>query len=155
IDNLGTVSSADETRILSQLVKQSGNLVDSLQNERAAAVMTLAADDDQQRTAPKAAYADANKAVDDATAKYNEQRIALVDVDATMRDLLERIDGGITSLAAVRSQVTDLKIKISDVAPRYQVLIQQLLDIRDRAAQIAGSGELGDGLRAAASVAKE
>jgi signal transduction histidine kinase len=155
IDNLGTVSSADETRILSQLVKQSGALVDALQNERAAAVMTLAGDDDQQRTAPKAAFADANKAVDDATVKYNEQRIALVDVDTAMRDLLERIDGGLTSLAAVRSQVTELKIKISDVAPRYQVLIQQLLDIRDRAAQIAGSGELGDGLRAAASVARE
>jgi signal transduction histidine kinase len=155
IDNLATVSGADETRILSQLVKQSGTLVDALQNERAAAVMLLAADDDKQRTAPKAQFADANKIVDDATTKYNEQRIALVDIDPAMRDLLERIDGGLTSLAAVRSQVNELKIKISDAAPRYQVLIQQLLDIRDRAAQIAGSGELGDGLRAAASVARQ
>jgi signal transduction histidine kinase len=154
LDNLDTVANADDTRILSQLVKESGTLVDSLQNERAFAVQTLAGNDDAARQAPKTAFGDASKAVDGAAELYRQQRIALIDIDPAMRDLLERIDTGLTGLTSVRSQVTDLKIKISDVSTRYQVLIQQLLDIRDRAAQIAGSGELGDGLRAAAAVAR-
>lgn len=155
LDNLDTVANADDTRILSQLVKESGTLVDGLQNERAAAVMTLAGDDEAARAVPKAAFADASKAVDQAARLYQLQRNSLIDVDPAMRTLLERIDGGLTSLSTVRSQVTELKIKISDVSPRYQVLIQQLLDIRDRAAQIAGSGSLGDGLRAATAIARE
>jgi signal transduction histidine kinase len=49
--------------------------------------------------------------------------------------------------------VKDRKMPQSDAAIRYQVLIDNLLQIRDRAAQIAGSGELGDGLRAASAIA--
>ena len=80
LDNLDTVSNADTTRVLSQLVKESGTLVDSLQNERAAAVMLLAADDRAARQAPlKTAFAEANKTVDDAGRPYAQQRGALVE----------------------------------------------------------------------------
>lgn len=153
VDNLDTYTGADRIRVLSQLVKESGTLVDALQNERASAIMALAADNEEDRKVPKAAFEESGRTVDAAALAYNQQRGALKDADPGMRDLLTRIDSGLTSLQQVRSQVGELNIKISDVSPRYQVLIRQLLDIRDRAAQIAGSGELGDGLRSAAAVA--
>jgi signal transduction histidine kinase len=154
MDNLDTVTSSDRTRVLSVLVKESGTLVDGLQNERAAAVMTLAADTDEARLAPKTALEESGKAVDAAAMAYNQQRLALRDADSAMRDLLTRIDNGLTSLSTLRTQVNERQIKISDVSASYQVLIADLLDIRDRAAQIAGSGDLGDSLRSAAAIAR-
>ena len=153
LDNLDTVSNADTTRVLSQLVKESGTLVDSLQNERASAVMLLAQDAESGQAPLKASFADANKTVDEAGRSYSLQRGALQEVDTGMSDLLQRIDGGLNGLTTVRSQVNERKITISDLGNRYQVLITQLLEIRERAAQIAGSSELGDGLRTAAAVA--
>lgn len=148
LDNLDTATSADRTRILSVLVKESGALVDDLQNERAAAVMLLGGPNN-----PPASYENAGKLVDEAKRPYSQQRGALVDIDAGLQGLLQQIDSGLSSLPAVREQVKERKVKQSDVAMRYQVLINSLLDIRDRAAQIAGGGELGDGLRSAASLA--
>ena len=153
LDNLDTVSNADTTRVLSQLVKDSGTLVDGLQNERAGAVMLLAEDNEAAQAPLKTTFADANKTVDDAGRGYALQRGALQGVDTGMSDLLQRIDGGLNGLTTVRSQVSERKISISDLGNRYQVLITQLLEIRERAAQIAGSTDLGDGLRAAAAVA--
>ncbi|WP_425455260.1 sensor histidine kinase, partial [Allorhizocola rhizosphaerae] len=154
LDNLDTVTNADRTRVLSQLVKESGTLVDHLQNERAAAVMYLAADNPDLRKGPQTAFAEANKLVDDARQLYTLRRNALLDLDADMRDLLRRIDDGLGGLTGVRSQVIDTKISIADVSTRYHVLVAELLEIREHAAQIAGSTELGDGLRAAAAVAQ-
>ncbi|GAA1605272.1 nitrate- and nitrite sensing domain-containing protein [Catellatospora bangladeshensis] len=148
LDNLDTATSADRTRILSVLVKESGALVDDLQNERAAAVMLLGAPN-----TPAASYEVAGKLVDEAKRPYSQQRGALVDADDSLRDLLEQIDTSLASLPSVREQVKDKKIRQSDAAIRYQVLIDNLLQIRDRAAQIAGSGDLGDGLRAASAIA--
>ncbi|MEV4413009.1 nitrate- and nitrite sensing domain-containing protein [Catellatospora sp. NPDC049609] len=148
LDNLDTATGADRTRILSVLVKESGALVDDLQNERAAAVMLLGTPN-----TPPASYEVAGKLVDEARRPYAQQRGALVDADSGLRDLLEQIDTSLASLPSVREQVKDKKIRQSDAAIRYQVLIDNLLQIRDRAAQIAGSGELGDGLRAASAIA--
>lgn len=148
LDNLDTATGADRTRILSVLVKESGALVDDLQNERAAAVMLLGTNN-----TPPASYENAGKLVDEAKKPYAQQRGALVDVDDSLRDLLVQIDSGLSSLPSVREQVKDRKIKQSDAAMRYQVIIDYLLQIRDSAAQIAGGGELGDGLRAASAIA--
>ncbi|WP_026209187.1 sensor histidine kinase [Catelliglobosispora koreensis] len=153
VDNLDTYTGADRIRVLSQLVKESGTLVDALQNERAGAVQTLAADNEDQRKAPRAAFEEAGRAVDAAALEYTQQRNALRDADPGMRDLLTRIDNSLSRLQTVRQQVGELKVKLSDVSPPYQVLIRDLLEIRDRAAQSAGSGDLGDGLRAAAAIA--
>ncbi|MEU8006573.1 nitrate- and nitrite sensing domain-containing protein [Catellatospora sp. NPDC049111] len=148
LGNLDTATGADRTRILSVLVKESGALVDNLQNERAAGVMVLGA-----TSIPPASYENAGKLVDEAKKPYAQQRGALVDVDDSLRDLLVQIDAGLSSLPSVREQVKDRKIKQSDAAMRYQVIIDYLLQIRDKAAQIAGGGELGDGLRAASAIA--
>lgn len=148
LGNLDTATGADRTRILSVLVKESGALVDDLQNERAAAVMLLGA-----TNTPPASYENAGKLVDEAKKPYAQQRGALVDVDDNLRDLLVQIDSGLSSLPSVREQVKERKIKQSDAAMRYQVIIDYLLQIRDSAAQIAGGGELGDGLRAASAIA--
>nr|WP_239167910.1 sensor histidine kinase [Catellatospora coxensis] len=130
------------------LVKESGALVDNLQNERAAGVMLLGT-----TTVPPASYENSGKLVDEAKKPYSQQRGALVDVDDNLRDLLVQIDAGLSSLPSVREQVKERKIKQSDAAMRYQVIIDYLLQIRDSAAQIAGGGELGDGLRAASAIA--
>ncbi|WP_435823294.1 nitrate- and nitrite sensing domain-containing protein [Catellatospora citrea] len=148
LDNLDTATGADRTRILSVLVKESGALVDDLQNERAAAVMLLGT-----TNTPPASYENAGKLVEEAKKPYAQQRGALVDVDDSLRDLLVQIDSGLSSLPSVREQVKERKIKQSDAAMRYQVIIDYLLQIRDSAAQIAGGGELGDGLRAASAIA--
>ncbi|WP_435831839.1 nitrate- and nitrite sensing domain-containing protein [Catellatospora methionotrophica] len=148
LDNLDTATGADRTRILSVLVKESGALVDDLQNERAAAVMLLGT-----TNTPPASYENTGKLVDEAKKPYAQQRGALVDVDNSLRDLLVQIDSGLSSLPSVREQVKDRKIKQSDAAMRYQVIIDYLLQIRDSAAQIAGGGDLGDGLRAASAIA--
>ncbi|GHJ50331.1 hypothetical protein Cs7R123_76730 [Catellatospora sp. TT07R-123] len=153
LDNLDTATSADRTRILSSLVKESGTLVDELQNERATAAMLLGADNESTRKTAAASYELIAKQVEEAKRPYAQQRGALVEVDPSLRDLLERIDAGLQNLSSVRDQVKDRKIPQSNAALRYQVLIGDLLKIRDRAAQIAGGGELGDGLRAAAAVA--
>ncbi|MEU7826948.1 nitrate- and nitrite sensing domain-containing protein [Catellatospora sp. NPDC049133] len=129
-------------------MKESGALVDDLQNERAAAVMLLGT-----TNTPPASYENAGKLVDEAKKPYSQQRGALVDVDDSLRDLLVQIDAGLSSLPSVREQVKDRKIKQSDAAMRYQVIVDYLLQIRDKAAQIAGGGELGDGLRAASAIA--
>ncbi|MDI1459963.1 nitrate- and nitrite sensing domain-containing protein [Catellatospora sp. KI3] len=153
LDNLDTATSADRTRILSVLVKESGTLVDELQNERATATMLLGARDESTRKTAAASYELIAKQVEEAKRPYSQQRGALVDVDASLRDLLEGIDEGLQNLPSVRAQVRDGKVPLSTAALRYQVLIGDLLKIRDRAAQIAGGGELGDSLRAAAAVA--
>lgn len=153
LDNLDTATSADRTRILSVLVKESGTLVDELQNERATAAMLLGANDESTRKTAAASYELIAKQVEEAKRPYAQQRGALVDVDASLRDLLERIDEGLQNLPSVRDQVKDRKVPLSTAALRYQVLIGDLLKIRDRAAQIAGGGELGDSLRAAGAMA--
>jgi signal transduction histidine kinase len=153
VDNIDTASSADRTRILSVLVKESGALVDGLQSERAAAAMMLGAADPAAKQAPTTEFGVASKKVDESQTPYKQQRSALDDADDDLNDLLKRIDTNLANLPAIRTQVTESKVKLSDAMLRYDVLISYLLQIRDKAAQIAGGGDLGNSLRAAGAIA--
>ncbi|MBO4205520.1 sensor histidine kinase [Micromonospora echinofusca] len=154
IDHLETLDTANRAGDLANLVQYSGELVDDLQNERAAAVLLLGADKEADRKRYTDAYTDLHKAVDAAKAPYSRQRAELSDLPTNFDGLLDGIDQNLANLPGTRSQVFNGKLKLTEAAQAYEGLIADLLDIRDSATQLAGDTDLGERMRAAASTAR-
>lgn len=155
ITHLQTHENADRARSLAGLAQVSGELVQNLQDERAAAVMLLGAGDEvQTRERYLNTYNDLSKAVDGSTGPYSTQRNALGDLPANFRGLLSRIDQSLVDLPGIRSQVVNGTLRINDAAQSYEGLISDLLDIRDSGAQLAADTGLSERMRAAAAVAR-
>ncbi|MBB5828829.1 sensor histidine kinase [Micromonospora carbonacea] len=155
VDNLETLNNANRSGDLANLVGYSGDLVNSLQDERTSAVLLLGASGDQAKAQYQEAYNRVNSRVDQAKSPYLSQRAKVEDLPNSLENLLDGIDQNLKDLPGTRSQVFNGKLKIIDAMQAYEGLINDLLSIRDSATQLAGDNDLSDRMRAAAAVARE
>ncbi|GAA2705992.1 nitrate- and nitrite sensing domain-containing protein [Micromonospora olivasterospora] len=155
VDNLNTLGDADRSGGLASLVDYSGDLVNSLQDERTSAVLLLGSSAGQAREQYQEAYNRVNTRVDQDKAPYLRQRAELDRLPGSLESLLDGIDQNLTDLPGTRSQVFNGKLKIIDAMQAYEGLINDLLAVRDSATQLAGDNDLSDRMRAAAAVARE
>jgi hypothetical protein len=106
VDHLGTLNNANRAGDLANLAGYSGDLVNSLQDERTMAALLVAAD----RKSPEGeryakAYTEVHRRVDEAKVPYSQQRAEIDDLPAKFENLLDRIDQNLTDLPGTRSQV--------------------------------------------------
>ncbi|MEO3743898.1 nitrate- and nitrite sensing domain-containing protein [Plantactinospora sp. B5E13] len=154
IDHLERLENASRADHLAALAQVSGELVHDLQDERAGAVLLLGARAEAPRQKYLQTYNEVHKRVDGAKGPYSERRAELDDLPANFDALLGRIDQGLNDLPGTRSQVINEKLKLTDAAQSYEGLINELLDLRDLASQLAGDTNLGDRMRAAAATSR-
>jgi signal transduction histidine kinase len=155
VDHLETLNSANRTGDLANLIGYSGDLVDTLQDERTAAVLFLGAEQPQTKAQYQEAYNRANSRVDQAKGPYLQQRVEIDGLPKNFESLLDQIDQDLTDLPGTRSQVFNGKLKLTDATLSYEGLINELLAVRDSATQLAGDNDLSDRMRAAAAVSRE
>ncbi|WP_229399832.1 nitrate- and nitrite sensing domain-containing protein [Micromonospora okii] len=155
VDNLDTLNSANRSEDLANLMSRSGELVNSLQNERTSAVLLLGANGGQAKAQYQEAYNRVNGQVDRDKGPYLRQRGEIDGLPSSLDGLLDGIDQSLKDLPGTRSQVSNGKLKIIDAMQAYEGLINDLLAIRDSATQLAGDNDLSDRMRAATAVARE
>nr|WP_030501199.1 sensor histidine kinase [Micromonospora purpureochromogenes] len=155
VDHLETLNNANRAGDLANLIGYSGDLVDTVQDERVGAVLFLGAKEFQTRAQYQEGYNRANQRVDQAKSPYLRQRGEIDDLPRNFVGLLDAIDTQLKDLPATRSQVLNGKLKINDADLTYRQLIEDLLAIRDSATQLAGNNDLSDRMRAAAAVARQ
>ncbi|RZT82590.1 signal transduction histidine kinase [Micromonospora violae] len=155
VDHVETLNNANRAGDLANLSSYSGDLVDSLQDERTAAVLMLGADGTQPTAQYQEAYNRVNSRVDQDAIPYRKQRAEIEDLPSSLESLLDSIDQNLQDLSGVRSQVFNGKLALTDSVRAYDGLIDDLLAIRDSSTQLAGDNQLSDRMRAAAAVARE
>ncbi|SCG34273.1 sensor histidine kinase [Micromonospora zamorensis] len=155
VDHVETLNNANRAGDLANLSSYSGSLVDSLQDERTAAVLLLGADGTQPTAQYQEAYNRVTSRVDRETSPYRQQRAEIEDLPGSLEGLLDGIDQNLQDLSGIRSQVFNGKLALTETVQAYEGLISDLLAIRDSATQLAGNNELSDRMRAAAAVARE
>jgi signal transduction histidine kinase len=156
VDHINTASNAERARSLSVLSQAAGGLVDHLQNERAYAVMMITNNHKNQPVHDQAKKAYTNEAsqVDQAKVGYAQQRLTVGDVPDKVVTLLSRLDNNLEDLPTTRTGVSTDTLDLGDVSKTYDSLINDLLTVRDDAAELSDNTELGDHMRAVAAVAR-
>ncbi|GAA3770090.1 hypothetical protein GCM10022225_66200 [Plantactinospora mayteni] len=154
VDHMQTLDDANRAHNLATLAQTSGELVHDLQDERAGAVLLLGSRNEAARKAARDAYGKVHPEVDKAKGPYSERRAQLDELPGNFDALLAQIDQGLADLPGIRSQVINSKLKLTDAAQSYEGLINDLLNIRDLASQLAGDSSLSDRMRAAAANAR-
>ncbi|MEV4541595.1 sensor histidine kinase [Micromonospora echinaurantiaca] len=152
VDHLQTLNNANRAGELASLVGYSGELVDTLQDERTAALRLLGAPP-AQADPFKDAYNQTNGRVDQARVPYSSQRSELEDLPSKLESDLDKIDQDLKDLPATRSQVLNGKYGLVPAVQQYDGIINRLLAVRDSATQLAGNNNLSDRMRAATAVA--
>jgi len=159
VNHLDTLANADRASRLAELSKASGELVHNLQNERATAVLVLGERDAKARSRYLEVYKRLNSTVDETKVPYAERRASLPELPESFRNLLDRIDQGLQELPGLRSQVINSargegKLKLTEAIRTYELLLSDLLDMRDSAAQLAGDSAISERLRSAAALSR-
>jgi signal transduction histidine kinase len=156
VDHLDTLSNANRAGTLANLSEISGELVNDLQEERAAAVLLIGnlGSPDPVKQKYRDAYSKLHPKVDEAKGPYSQRRLALSGLPANFNGLLNRIDQSLVDLPATRSQVFNGKLRLNDAVQSYEALISDLLDMRDSAAQLATDTSLSERMRAVAATAR-
>jgi signal transduction histidine kinase len=155
IDHINEASDADRARTLTVLSQAAGGLVDHLQNERAFGVMIATTKKNTpERAAADLAYQREHPKVDAAKLPYSRQKAALDEVPEQVSILLGRLDHNLEELPPTRSQTANGEFNADDVEKSYDPLIEDLLTVRDSAAQLAQDTTLSERLRVVAAVAK-
>ncbi|KWV33296.1 sensor histidine kinase [Micromonospora rifamycinica] len=154
VDHLQTLNNANRAGDLANLVGYSGDLVNTLQDERTNAVLLLGSPKGQAREQYQEAYNRVNQRVDQSKVPYSQQRAEIEGLPATLETQLDRIDSDLTEMPGIRSQVYNGKLRLSEAVSRYTGLINNLITIRDSATQLAGDNDLSDQMRAAAAMAR-
>ena len=148
---LTTVQQVNRTRTLQDLAalaSDAGGLAHALQRERAAAVNVVL----NQAPTQQDAYSQQAMLTDDTVRAYQQHRGALSGDDSA---LLDRIDGSLDGLAALREQVRkDARASVSAVAFSYRILIADLLTYRESVARSGAPTDLADEIRAAAALSR-
>ncbi|MEH1100464.1 sensor histidine kinase [Micromonospora sp. CPCC 205561] len=154
VDHLESLNNANRAGDLANLVGYSGDLVDTLQDERTNALRLLGVPRNQDNARYKQAYEQANARVDKAKAPYSQQRAEVEDLPRNFDTLLGEVDQTLTDLPGTRSQVFNGKLGLVPAMQAYDGLIDDLISIRDSATQLAGDNELSDKMRAATATAR-
>jgi len=154
LDHGDTAKQADQASGLATVVQASGDLVEGLQNERAAAAMLLGSSNSAQQRGYRAAYDNARSTVTGAAGDYTARRTALGEVPANVLTTLNRIDSGLRTLPDLRTAVATFKLAFTDATRGYDAVVEDLLQLRDSAAQVAADPALNQRMRAAAAIAR-
>ncbi len=143
---------ADHLRDLVAVAGEAGGLVQELQKERAAAAALLVGggSDLVDRFARQA------RLTGDATERYHKLRGGLLSVPPGTAVVLDRIDGEIGGLPALREQVRSGRaVSLSAVTFAYRIVIADLIAYRDAVAQAGGAPpELADRIRAGVALSR-
>ncbi len=118
IDHIDEARAADQARTIAQLEQFSGELVDTLQSERAAAARFLSTPNQQREEKAKLleAFNQTHSLVDAAKKPYSQQRTLLTDLaqeDSNFEALLNAADASLEELPATRSQVSNNSLQLS------------------------------------------
>lgn len=167
VEHIDQADTAENTRTLAVLAEAAGGLADQLQDERAYAIEIAVATDKEyiqnnraNDTLLKAAtpkYNEVHAKVDAARQIYSQQRTAVEDQPDRIDLLLSRLDNNLSDLVTFRSSVTKKGgggADAENVETTYDTLINDLLSVRDAAAQQTSDTGLSDHLRAVAEVAR-
>jgi signal transduction histidine kinase len=163
VEHIDEANTAENTRTLAVLAEAAGGLADQLQDERAYAIQIALGTDagfgnGKVNTAvAKAAtpkYNDIHNKVEAARAVYSQQRSAVEKQPERVTIMLSRLDNNLADLATFRSKVTNSNADVTTVQTTYNTLINDLLSVRDAAAQQTSNTALSDHLRAVAEVAR-
>ncbi|HEX6969771.1 MAG TPA: nitrate- and nitrite sensing domain-containing protein [Micromonosporaceae bacterium] len=152
--NIAAAGNAERARQLASVVQASGDLIDGLQHERAGALLLLGHADGPNDQRYRDNYTMLNGRVDGSIKPYAEQRAELDELPSKVTALLSEIDGSLADLPALRSQVTNRQIRISEATHLYDRLINDLLDLRDSVMQLTADFGLNQRMRAAAAVSR-
>src|SRR5690348_15622781 len=148
VDHINTASNAERARNLSALSEAAGGLVDRLQNERAYGVMIKEYGKTPVGQAATTAFLKENAATDQAKVPYSQQKASLDDVPPKVATLLLRLDRNLEELPAKRTSIAKGSLSsAADVEDTYNILINDLLTVRDVSAQLSNDPELADHLR--------
>ncbi|MEV0132027.1 sensor histidine kinase [Dactylosporangium sp. NPDC050688] len=157
VNNIGEANDADRARTLSGLSAQASALVHELQSERANAalllgVLTVQGGDVEARAALERQI----QKTEDASKEYRLTRSGLADPPEDFRKRLASIDTQLLDLPGMRKQISEggKEILASTVVSRYRTLIDDLLSIRDAAAELSNNPALGADMRAAAAISE-
>ncbi|GAA2619212.1 hypothetical protein GCM10010399_57820 [Dactylosporangium fulvum] len=156
VGNIGEANDADRARTLSGLSAQASALVHELQSERANAALLLGVLGQPADVEARAVFERQIQKTEDASKNYRLTRSGLADPPEDFRRKLAAIDTQLLDLPGMRKQITDggKEILASTVVNRYRTLIDDLLSIRDSAAEISSNPELGADMRAAAAISE-
>ncbi|GAA0739160.1 nitrate- and nitrite sensing domain-containing protein [Dactylosporangium roseum] len=156
INNIGEANDADRARTLSGLSAQASALVHELQSERANATLLLGVLGQPADVEARAVFERQIQKTEDASKNYRLTRSGLADPPEDFRRQLAAIDTQLLDLPGMRKQITDggKELLASTVVNRYRTLIDDLLSIRDSAAEISSNPELGADMRAAAAISE-
>lgn len=152
-DHVSSAGNAERARQLSSVVQASGSLVDGLQNERAAALLLLGYGGEQAERY-RENYEVLGRRVDEAKEPYAQRRAELEDLPTNVSALLSEIDRGLADLPALRSQVASGQVRLSEAVQLYDVLINNLLNMRDSVMQLTADFGLSQRIRAAAAISR-
>ncbi len=164
VSQISNANTADRAHSLATLSSDAGNLVSSLQDERAYATMTVGYARNRKTSEATAAYKSFQQqknTSDRLTADYNQQADAESDVPATLRQTLDDVSKTLATLGVLRPQISlamnspQLAIQMSQSASTYDAAITKLLAIRDASAQLAGDPALSFEIRAAGAISQE
>jgi signal transduction histidine kinase len=157
VNNIGQANDADRARTLSGLSAQASALVHELQSERANAALLLGVLVDQTANVEaRATFERQIQKTEDASKDYRLTRSGLADPPEDFRKRLAAIDTQLLDLPGMRKQISEggKDILASTVVSRYRTLIDDLLSIRDAAAELSNNPALGADMRAAAAISE-
>jgi signal transduction histidine kinase len=147
----GEAVRAESLRRLVAIGAEAGELAYRLQGERAGAVTVLA----EPSAAADDRFNELVTATERAADRYGLARSDLSGLPAGTAALLERIDGELGRLQALRDQVAAGEGAASAVAFTYRIVIADLIAFRESVAQAGGApAEVADRLRAAAALSQ-
>ncbi|WP_245601687.1 sensor histidine kinase [Hamadaea tsunoensis] len=157
VGQMDTVQQADRARTFANLDAEAGALTHSLQEERAKAVYLLGAGSDKNNVqTAKSALDQAVGETDKAVGDYLQQMQSLStgDLPANFVSAIEHIQQGLQDLGPLRDGTKNAKSQSSEVANSYGVIIDDLLNVRNFTAQLAGDTTLSERMQAGAQLAK-
>jgi signal transduction histidine kinase len=157
VSQISTANDADRARTLATLSEYSGSLVDTLQAERADAVMLLGSPAKSANASSAAkAFTAEGTLTDAAESDYTQRSSSLANLPDNFRSLLSDIQSQLGDLPSLRTQISgSSQIPLTTANHQYTVLIKDLLEIRDDSAQLAGDSTLSFEMRAASAIATD
>nr|WP_229835378.1 sensor histidine kinase [Dactylosporangium sucinum] len=156
VGNIGEANDADRARTLSNLSLQASRLIHELQSERANAALLLGVIGKGSDVEARATFERQVQKTDDVSKDYRLNRSGLADPPDDFRKQLAGIDTQLLDLPGMRKQITEggKELPASVVVSKYRTLIDDLLGIRDSAAELSSNPSLGADMRAAAAISE-
>ncbi|MET7397812.1 nitrate- and nitrite sensing domain-containing protein [Dactylosporangium sp. NPDC005572] len=156
VGNIGEANDADRARTLSGLSLQASRLIHELQSERANAALLLGVIGKAGDVEARATFERQVQKTDDVSKDYRLTRSGLADPPEEFRRQLTTIDTQLLDLSGMRKQITEggKELPASVVVSKYRTLIDDLLGIRDSAAELSSNPSLGADMRAAAAISE-